>query len=113
MRDPLDLFSSKEAFSAAIRDAFCDEIDKERETKREEPVVRDPESLFSQCLDPADQTIVLTSSYGQAFDEMTILVAPYNAGPYAEGSYLAQLQITEALVEAVKPEYRRYFSVLR
>lgn len=109
-RDALDLFQSKEAFSAAIREAFCEVIDGQREEKRGEEIKRTGDNPFNECLDPADYWIVPGSSNGDGFDLITILVPPYEAGPYAEGSYQATVRVTPAVVGAAKPEYREFFS---
>ena len=84
-REASDLFRSKAALSQAIRQDFCRELDKQREEKRGAPVVRDKDEMFSDCIDPADNTIILGSSNRKSFDRIGILVAPYEAGPYAEG----------------------------
>jgi len=110
-REALDLFSSKEAFNAATREAFCEEIDRQREEKRGEKVERSSDNPFDECLDPADYRVVPGSSTGKAFDRVGILVPPYEAGPYAEGSYEVTLPVTPALLDAVKPEYRAYFAL--
>lgn len=38
---------------------------------------------------------------------MTIAIAPYEIGPYAEGSYKINVPMTAKLVDAVKPEFAR------
>lgn len=110
-RNPLDLFISKAALSAAIRPSFCDQIDKQREEKREEPVVRNADDFFSDCIDPVESTVILGSSDKQRFDRIGVLVGPYAAGPYVEGSYEATMPVTPAVLKAVKPEYRQFFAL--
>jgi hypothetical protein len=110
-RKPADLFVSAKQLSGAIRDEFCRQIDKQRAEKRGEPVKRGSDDLFSDCIDPLDSTIILGSSNHQTFDRIGVLVAPYEAGPYAEGSYEATVPVTSAILATVKPEYRASFSV--
>ena len=110
-RKPADLFVSPQKLSAAIRSEFCRQIDKQRAEKRGEPVNRGSDELFSDCIDPLESTIILGSSNHQTFDRIGVLVAPYEAGAYAEGSYEATLPVTTAVLATVKPEYRASFSV--
>ncbi len=112
-RNALDLFTSKNALSAAIGPAFCDAIDRQRTKKRGEPVSRGNGDMFSNCLDPVDYTVILGSAGHQGFDRIGILVPPYEAGPYAEGSYEVTLPITAKVLALVKPEYRASFVLAR
>ena len=107
---PLALFASPAALDAVIQCPFCAMLDKERSKRREQPVVSDG-SLFNDCIKPSEQTVILGSSTGQAFDKIGILIGPYAAGSYAEGDYEFTLPVTAALLRAVKPEYRDAFSV--
>jgi hypothetical protein len=112
-RDALDLFTSKKALSAAIGPAFCDAIDRQRTKKRGEPILRASGDMFSNCLDPVDYTVILGSAGHQGFDRIGILVPPYEAGPYAEGSFEVTLPVTAKVMALVKPEYRASFVVAR
>ena len=109
-RKALDLFTSKEALSEAIRPAFCRSIDRQREKKRGEPVVRSPDEMFSECLDPADYVVILGSSNRRTFDRIGILVPPYEAGPYAEGDYEVTLPVNAAILATVRSEFRASFA---
>ena len=108
--EPLDLFESKAAFDAVIRQPFCALLDKERGKRRGEPVVRD-KGMFDVCIKPSEQTVILGSSNGRTFDKVGVLVGPYAAGPYAEGDYEFTLPVTAALMRAVRADYRGEFSV--
>lgn len=110
---PRDLFASTDALRVALREPFCDALDRERETRRGEPVQRDSEQMFSECIDPVAQTLILGSTNGRTFDRIGILVAPYEAGPYAEGSYEVTLPVTDRVMAVLKPPYRGSFSVGR
>lgn len=105
---PLDLFISGEAFDAAIRERFCAGIKRAKAAKgilREEA----PDSPFAQCPPASAQTVWIGSSDGRYLDRMTIAIAPYEIGPFAEGSYRVNVPVTGALVDAVKDEYARDF----
>lgn len=112
-RDPLDLFTSKEALSRAIRKDFCAALDRERGKRRGEPVRPGSTAEFDRCIDPVESTVILGSSTGRAFDRLGVLVGPYEAGPYAEGDYQVTLPVTQAVLAAVKPGYRAAFVVKR
>jgi len=112
-RSPLDLFTSKAALSAAIRQPFCAALDRQRADKRGTPVNRTGGGEFDQCIDPVAQTVILGSHGRQAFDRIGILVAPYSAGPYAEGSYEVTVPVTPAVMAAVKPVFRASFAAAK
>jgi hypothetical protein len=110
-RPPLDLFTSPEALDAAIRAPFCDALDRERAARRGEPVDRGGGDEFDACVRPSGQAVVLGSSDRKRFTRIGILVAPYAAGPYAEGSYDITVPVTPAVLQAVKPEFRAAFAI--
>lgn len=111
-RKPIDLFTSKEALSKAIRTPFCAALDKERVKRRGGPIDKSDE-MFSECIDPIEQIVILGSTNGQTFDRIGLLVPPYNAGPYAEGSYEVTVPVTGAVMAALKPQYRSSFSAAK
>lgn len=108
-RGVADLFTSKAALSQAIRQPFCAELNRQRAKKRGEPVPANSDSEFDACIDPVAETVILGSAGKQGFDRIGVLVAPYNAGPYAEGSYEVTVPVTPTVIAAVKPEYRAAF----
>jgi len=110
-RDAVDLFTTREALSKAIRPEFCRLLDEERKEKRDEAPEPGSDDPFDQCIDPLDSTVVLESSDGRKFDRILVLVAPYEAGPYVEGSYDATVPVTAEVMAAVKPEYRASFGL--
>ena len=103
---PLDLFKSGEAFDAAIREPFCAGI---KRAKAAKGIVADeaPDSPFAKCPPASAQTVWLGSSDGRYLDRMTIAIAPYEVGPFAEGSYKINVPVTGALAKAVKGEFAR------
>ena len=112
-REPIELFTSKAALSAAIRPAFCDQIDKQRAERRGAPVNRASGDIYDACLDPTDEVVILGSGNHRTFDRIGVLVKPYDAGPYVEGGYEATVPVNAAVLAAVKPEYRAAFSIGR
>lgn len=107
-RAPVDLFASKAALRGAIRKDFCRELDRQRAKKRSGPDMGDIRE-FSQCIDPTDQTVILGSSNGKAFDRIGVLIGPYAAGPYAEGSYEVTVPVTQQVLDVVRPEFKPSF----
>jgi hypothetical protein len=112
-RNPVDLFISSAALSRAIRKEFCVAINKQRAQKRGKPIDPNSKDEFDRCIDPAESTVILGSSNHQTFNRVGVLVGPYEAGPYAEGDYEVTLPVTDAVLAAVKPEFRSSFSAER
>ena len=110
---PIDFFSSSAGLGALIRQPFCKKLDDERRKKRDGRLGGGPDDPFNECIDPMKQTLLLGSSNGKKFDRLGILVGPYAAGPYAEGSYDVTLPVTRAILGQVKPKYRSAFSIMR
>lgn len=99
--------------SAVGGERFCTELDRQREEKRGEPVRQgDPDQLddFTRCVDMTKQLILPVSGQGNALDGIRVLIGPYEAGPYAEGTYVIDLPMDESLMTAVKPAYRDAFA---
>lgn len=105
---PLDLFVSGEAFDAAIGDAFCARI-KHAKAAKGIQTPDEPDSPWGKCPPASAQTVWIGSSDGRHLDRLTIAIAPYEIGPFAEGSYKINVPVTEALARAVKPEFAREF----
>lgn len=105
---PLDMFTSGEAFDRAVNDDLCAAIEHAKAARGAE-WVRGGDDPFGKCPSAAAQTVWLGSSDGRYLDRLTIAIAPYEIGPYAEGSYKINLPMSAAIVHAVKPEYARDF----
>ena len=110
-RAMLDLFTSKAALSTAIRAPFCAALNAQRAEKRGSPVDPSSTSEFDTCIDPVAEVLILGSTDHRHFDRLGILIAPYEAGPYAEGEYEVSLPVTPAVIAAVEPQYRALFGI--
>lgn len=108
----LDLFASPGALDTALASKFCKALDAERAKRRGEPVTPG-EGTFSDCIKASEQTVILGSSDGRAFDKVGVLIGPYAAGSYAEGDYEFTFPVDRALLGAVKPAYRNAFALRR
>ncbi|WP_022682950.1 DUF4163 domain-containing protein [Sphingobium bisphenolivorans] len=104
------LMTSPAEFATAIRDRFCDALDKARAKKRGAPVNRSGDDDFTACIDPMQHVLVPTSSTGKLIDGVTVVVGPYSAGPYAEGTYDIALPVDAAMRKAIKTEYQDAFA---
>ena len=102
------LMTSPAAFAAAIREPFCKELDRQRAEKRGAPVVRGDDE-FTRCIDPMTEVLVPASRDGKLIDAMTVVVGPYSAGPYAEGSYDVSVPVDAAMWKTIKTEYKGAF----
>ncbi len=65
---------------------------------------------FSACVKPDATNLLLGSRSGRKFDRVGVQIAPYIAGPYAEGAYEFTFDVTPEVLETVKPEYRDAFA---
>lgn len=112
-RKPIDLFAPA-AFRSAVKQRFCAELDRQRAGKRDGEPIGDPGDWPNTCIDPLEEaTLILGSSTRRSFDRVGFLIAPYSAGPYAEGDYEITLPVDRALLAAVKPEFRSAFALGR
>ncbi len=102
------MMTSPAAFAAVIQEPFCAALDKQSAEKRGAPVVRGDDE-FTKCIDPMEQVLVPTSKDGKLIDSITVIVGPYSAGPYAEGSYDVPLPVDAAMRKAIKTEYQDGF----
>ena len=107
--DAKRLFTSPAALEEAFGDAFCDALDAERAKRREEPVPQDSDNQFEQCPGIEELELLVGSTNRRTFDRLTVYAGPYVAGPYAEGAYEVELPVDEAILAAVRPEYRAAF----
>jgi len=115
--DAIRLFISPAALEEALGDRFCDALGREREKRREaesedehgeaEP---DEGTSFTDCPGIEELEVLVGSSNGRTFNRLTLYAGPYVAGPYAEGAYEIGLPVDQAVLAAVKPEYREAFS---
>jgi hypothetical protein len=112
-RKPEELFTSLAALEAAMREDYCEMLDRQRAEKRGDPVGEVSDGLFDECPGFGDLTIILGSSNNRTFDRIGFLAAPYVAGPYAEGSYEVTLPVNRAANAAVKPEFDAAFTAAK
>ena len=108
--DPKAMFTSEAALQDALGVAWCKALKAEKVAKMGADA--DNDTLFP-CPPIADLTLLLGSSDKKAFNRVGLIAAPYVAGSYAEGPYEVTLPVTQAVLQAVKPEYREAFALAK
>lgn len=101
-------------FASLARTRFCDELDRQREKKRGEPVDRNSDGGiggFNECVALAKQLVLPVSKGGKVLDTVRVVIGPYEAGPYAEGSYVIDLPVDAGVLGTVKEGYKEVFGV--
>lgn len=108
--EPADLFTDAAAAFAAIRGAYCAALDRERVEKRQEPLPLEGEDWLIGCPALAEQAIVPVDGDGDSrFELLRVLIPPYEAGPYVEGTYEVDVPVTDPVRDLIKPDYRAAF----
>lgn len=97
-----DLFTDWAAARAAIEPLFCQALAEEQERRRGEA----PANPADACPKLAEQPAVPYAGLAPQAARLRVLLAPYVAGSYAEGSYLIDLPWPDAVRALVKPAYR-------
>ncbi len=105
-----DLFTSSAALEGAVREAYCTGLKAERSERLGENMLNGTD-IFDSCPGLDELVVVLGSSSGAAFDTIDLMAAPYVAGSYAEGPYMVTVAVTQAVIDAAKPEYRSAFAL--
>lgn len=108
--EPIAFFTSPRALDEALGERLCDALNEERAERRGEPVEEGSDDIFDVCIKPDETNLILGSANGAAFNRIGIQIAPYLAGPYAEGTYEFTFNLDEDLLEIVRPEYREAFA---
>ena len=85
-----------------LEPAFCAAL-AEEQTRR---LGAKPAGEMSACPNLAEQPIVPFGGLGTTAPQFRVLVAPYVAGSYAEGSYLVTVPWPETVRALVKPAFR-------
>jgi hypothetical protein len=107
---PESFFESVGELDAAVQEVLCDMLNRERANRRGEPVAEGTNNPFDECVALDEVTVLLRSTNKRSFNRIGVLMAPYVAGPYSDGSYEFTLDITPAMLEVVKEEHRSAFA---
>lgn len=90
------LFREPKAAMARLAGLFCPALDRERLKRRGEPTP--PDALFGDCPPLTNLALAPTAPKGGRFTAIRVLIGPYQAGPYAEGSYELVLPLDPVLL---------------
>lgn len=92
------LFSDWDKARALIEPAYCAALVTEQKARGGNPV--------NNCPKLSDQPIVPWAGLATRATQLRVLLGPYTAGSYAEGSYLITLPWPDGIKPLVKPAYR-------
>ena len=109
-REPMSFFTSAEALDGVLGERLCDQLNAERAKRRGQPVDDESGEQFDACVTPDETNVLLGSRNGEKFDRIGIQIAPYIAGPWAEGSYEFDFDVDEDILAIIRPEYREAFA---
>ncbi|HWT12007.1 MAG TPA: DUF4163 domain-containing protein [Allosphingosinicella sp.] len=97
-----------------MTERYCTSLDAEREQRRGEPVRSDPHDSHTRCPPLAEQVMAPKDEDGDGrFDALDVLIAPYVAGPYAEGAYFAEIRFEARDLAGLPADYRSAFEAER
>ena len=104
------LFAEPAAAWRLMQPVYCAELDRQRAEKREETLPLEGEGWMVECRPVAEQVVApVDGDKDGRFERLRVLLEPYNAGPYAEGSYEVDVPVTAELKALVKGEYAPSF----
>lgn len=113
--EPAALFVNWPEARETLKSEYCEELDRMRAERRGAPVERGDgggeevraDDPFTACPPLAEQPLALDSGSGGQLMAFEILLAPYEAGAYAEGAYEVRVPADGALGQALKAGYLR------
>jgi len=106
----IDLFTSPKALTQALGDKLCQALDAERAKRRKGQPKGQVLPEFQKCAGVDEATVLVGSSNGKTFNRIGVWFGPYVAGPYSEGAYELNFGVDQAVLDAVKPDYKAAFS---
>jgi hypothetical protein len=119
-RQPIDLFVSKEALACAIDDPVLAWLKREPAHQRMLDWGKQMRRIAPAdyvCLIPVSYGLILGSTNGRTFDRLGVLIQPLSGGtednPRTDHAIELTLPVNEAILQAVKTEYRQSFTLAR
>ncbi|WP_216318906.1 PdaC/SigV domain-containing protein [Sphingomonas quercus] len=106
---PWSLFTDRARALAALKARFCPALNAERAARRGAPVTTG-EDWDVACPDITKQIVIPSDVKNGRFTSLRVLIGPYEAGPYAEGSYDVNLPVDAAILALLRPERRGAFA---
>src|SRR5690606_6121690 len=104
-----DLFAAPANRDRLLTQRWCDALNQAREERRAGPVGGG--GMFDDC-PPLDEIAIIPvdSNRDSRFDKLLLAASPYVAGPWVEGAYEIELDVTADLLAGLKAEYRPSFA---
>ena len=100
-----DLFGDSDRAFKAMTAPYCAALNRQRAEKRGETPPPGQESDV-ECKPLGEQAIIpVDANRDGKFDLMRVLIGPYGAGPYVEGTYEIDIPITPQIRRLLKPEF--------
>ena len=108
--EPEALFVDPAAAWRMMEPVYCRALDRQRAEKRQEPLPLEGDGWMIECPPLGDQVVVpVDADEDGRFERLRVLLGPYAAGPYAEGSYEVDVPVTGEMRALVKAQYRESF----
>ena len=105
------LFAPRSRFALLTRATYCSRLTAERLKRREGEKLG---GEFDACPKFSDLAVAPVDRDNDGrFDAIAYVASPYVAGPYVEGEYEILLPVTNRIIRALKPEYRKSFEAQR
>ena len=105
-----DLFTDAAAAFAAMKKPYCEALDRARVEKRGAPLPAQGEDWLIGCPELVKQVVIpVDADEDSHFERRRVLIPPYEAGPYVEGTYEIDVPLTDALRALIKPAYKEAF----
>ena len=98
-----DLFDDPDAALAAMTPPFCSGLQEERARRRESQEGRD------DCPAIADHPVALITGPSGRIETFRVLIEPYAAGSYAEGTYEIDVPISDEVLRLVRARFGMAF----
>lgn len=104
-----DLFAAPANRDRLLTQRWCDALNQAREEKRGEPVGGG--GMFDDCPTLDEIAVIPVDSNADGrFDRLLLAASPYVAGPWVEGAYEVELDVTADLVAGLKAQFRPDFA---
>lgn len=102
-----DLFQDPARGIELITPAYCLGLDKERAERSGTTLPLTPTGDWrTECPALSNEVVVPVDSDGDGrFEGLRVMLAPYEAGAFAEGSYKVDVPLTEGIRQLIKPDY--------
>ena len=101
-----DLFASPGAYWPVLQGLVCASLASER--------LRRAEMESSGCPKPEELVFIPADTNSDwALDTIRVVADPYVAGSFVEGRYEGPIAVTDALIAALRPQYRESFEAQR